>query len=79
MNKQTVYTKYRFSGINNLVFADDNKFYMVDGLQEKEVKYKNGRNGLYINRQFISLKRLRKLAYKHTEIIKQTDTSDCPF
>ncbi len=78
MNKQTIYTLYRFKGVNNLVFADDNKFYLVDSLTEKEVKYKNCRNGLYINRKFISLKRLRKLAYKHRELLKK-QTDFCPF
>ena len=78
MRKQTVYTKYRFAGINNLVYTDDNKWYLVDSFTEKKVRFKNGRNGLYINRKFISLKKLRKLAYKHTELLKQTDNL-CPF
>ena len=79
MKQQTIYTIFRFKGIDNLVFADDNKFYLVDSLQEKEVKYKNGRNGLYVNRKFISLKKLRKLAYKHTELLKTKPANVCPF
>ena len=79
MNKQTIHTKYRFTGVNNLVFADDNKFYLSDSFKEIKVRYKNGRNGLYLNRKFVSLKRLRILAYEHNEIIKNKLVADCPL
>ena len=79
MSNQTIYTKYRFSGLNNLVFADDNNWYLVDSFTKKEVKYKNGRNGLYLSRKFKSLKVLRKLAYKHTELIIKQSNENCPF
>lgn len=79
MRKQTVYTKYRFSGINNLVYTDDNKWYLADSFTEKKVRFKNGRNGLYINKKFVSLRKLRKLAYKHRELLFKKIDSSCPF
>ena len=79
MKQQTIYTLFRFKGINNLVFTDDNKFYFVDSFVEKEVRFKNGRNGLYINRKFVSLRKLRKLAYKHKELLSKKIDGSCPF
>lgn len=80
MNNKTIYTKYRFSNINNLVFADDNKWYLIDSLKVIQVRYKNGRNGIYLNRKFKSLKQLRKLAYKHCELLSEViNEENLPF
>jgi len=70
---------YRFKSLNNLAFADDDKFYLIDTLLIVNVKYKNGRNGIYYKRKFYSKKTLRKLAYKHRELVIKKSTSFCPF
>jgi hypothetical protein len=79
MSNKTIYTKYRFSTLNNLVFADDNNWYLTDSLIQVKVRFKNGRNGIYLNRKFKSLKQLRKLAYKRTELLIKKSTEYCPF
>lgn len=80
MNIKTVYILYKFSGINNVIFADDKKFYNPSNLKEYCIRHKNGRNGIYIDRKFISLINLRENRYKHRELLKEKiDYSDCPF
>jgi len=80
MNIKSIYTSYRFKGYNYLCFSDNNKWYNLNTLREYRIKYKNGRNGIYIDRKFISVISLRKLAYIHRELIKVVgDFNDCPF
>ena len=78
MTHKTIYIKYRFSGLNTLVFADDNKWYLEGSLKQIEIRYKNGRNGIYFKRKFFSLKKLRNIAYKHTELLIEKN-QNTPF
>ena len=80
MSEKTIYTLYRFAGFNKLVFADDKRFYNSQNLKEFNIRYKNGVNGIYIDRKFISLKKLRENSYSHRELLKEeVKFSDCPF
>ena len=79
MKQQTSYILFRFKGINDIVFTDDNKFLKQSTFKEIKVRNKHGYNGIYINRKFFSLRKLRKLAYKHRELLFKKIEGSCPF